>query len=94
MKIITNNQPRLTINGFDLTAAERKEFDYLAEEELGAETFFRFKEQVYALSSFVVTRKDGEHKEWDGIFGQNAFQAVCIKLVDDGEKVIVGQMFC
>jgi len=94
MKIITNNQPRFTINGFDLNENERKEFDYLSEEELDAEMFFRFKGQVYSLGDFVATRKDSEHKEWDGIFSGSAFHAVCIKLVDNGEKVIVGQMFC
>ena len=40
MKIKTNNQPRDILSWYDLTPAERKEFDYLEE---GDGSFFRYK---------------------------------------------------
>jgi hypothetical protein len=57
--ITTNNVPRDLINEFELTAEERKEFDYhdwdkIERGEESAE-FFRYKGQLYDLGEFSST---------------------------------------
>ena len=53
MTIITNNQPRDVLNGWDLTPAERAEFDYIdwpaVERGEASADFVRYKGQLYDL---------------------------------------------
>lgn len=99
MKIITNNIPRFTIDAYELSEKERKEFDYLNWEAIGkgedSATFFRYKGQVYDLGEFMhVDYPDGELKGWHGISSQSAFHAIIVKFPDnDMDSVIVGQYF-
>ena len=85
LEIRTNNVPRFTIDDFDLTEKERAEFNY----DLGGRTFFRFKGNVYDLWEF--TRCGDQFPGWDGYMSDSVFSGVLVKLVDEGEKVIVGQ---
>lgn len=89
----TNLIPRDTICGADLTAQERKEYDYLGE-ELDGSVFFRFKGQVYGLCEFMKTERDGplEKGRWFGIASQSAFHAVVISF-ECVHEVVVGQVF-
>lgn len=102
--IRTNHVPRFTVYGFDLTDEERKEFDYFRSpgdtdedfnEALDCGTFFRYKGWVYDLGEAVrINRYSPEEFEgWDGYYGETYFSGVLVKLVDAGEKVIVGQYF-
>ena len=87
MKIVTNNQPRAILSWYDLTPAERKEFDYL---EDGEGSFFRYKNWVYDLSHAMRIENIGK---WQGCYTETAFSGVLIKLSSDGETVIVGRYF-
>lgn len=96
MEIRTNNVPRWTCDWYELTDAEKKEFDYLDTEEAQDDaTFFRYKGCVYDLGEFIRTEEDGELREagWIGISSQSAFHAVVVKLVNGDDQVIVGQVF-
>lgn len=57
--IRTNNVPRPTIDAYELTDNERKEFDYLKWDKIDAgedsATFFRFKGQLYDLGNSCVS---------------------------------------
>jgi hypothetical protein len=90
MQIRTNNVPRFTIDGFYLTPKEREQFDYLTDAQGGL--FFRYKGNVYDIADFMRCESD-ELKAWDGYASGSYFHGVLIKLVDDGERVIVGQYF-
>ena len=68
---------------------ERKEFNYL--ENIDEGTFFRFKGNVYDLRECM--RCNNQFPGWDGYYSESAFSGVLVKLVDAGEKVIVGQYF-
>ena len=50
--IKTNNVPRATFNGDDLTDKEKADFDYYAPEELCDALFFRYKGNVYDVDEF------------------------------------------
>ena len=56
LKVITNNQPRPVVEAYELTEAERAEFDYLdwAKIEAGEDSasFVRYKGQVLDLGEF------------------------------------------
>ena len=87
MKIVTNNQPRDILTWYDLTPAERKEFDYL---EDGEGSFFRYKGWVYDLGNAM--RIEGV-EDWHGYYSGTAFCGVLVKISSDCETVIVGSYF-
>jgi len=89
--IITNNQPRDILYGFQLPEKYRKEFDYLTDEEYADHVFFIYKKQAYSLSEFM--RTDG-FKNWHGACSDSFFSGVLVKIVNDGESVIVGRYYC
>lgn len=96
LQIITNHVPRHTIDACELSAQERAEFDYLPWPAIdrGEEsaTFFRFKGTLYDLGEFLVTSNPAL-KGWDGISTDTFFSATVIRLVDDGDSVVVARVF-
>lgn len=92
IKVHTNNVPRDIVAGFYLTEKEREQFDYLDWSlditEWGS-SFFKYKGQWYDLNEATITNVVG----WDGYYADSAFSCTLIKLVNDGESVIVGQIF-
>lgn len=85
--ITTNNRPRPTLSGFELTAKERADFDYLGADDEVKEhsSFVRYRGVVYDLSEFLIfptedTTRDG----WDGHNGGSSyFSAVYMKYLRD-----------
>ena len=98
MKIKTNNHPRDILSWYDLTPAERKEFDYLEE---GEGSFFRYKNQVYDLGEFMRIdaniaphpQREGWEK-WQGYTSNSYFSGVLVRYTSGCEQVIVGHYFC
>ena len=89
--IITNNQPRDILYGFNLPEKYRKEFDYLTDEEYANHEFFIYKKQAYSLSEFMRT---DSFKDWDGYSSDSFFSGIVIKIINDGDSVIVGRYYC
>ncbi|MGZ4518837.1 MAG: hypothetical protein ACXVGB_00265 [Mycobacteriaceae bacterium] len=93
--VVTNHQPRHTIDAWDLTQAERETFDYLDWDAIdrGEDyvTFFRYRGQLYDCGEFLLTSVPG----WDGISTDTFFSATLIRFVetDSGEAVIVGRLY-
>ena len=97
LTIRTNNVPRFTIDGYDLTDKERKEFDYYdTPEEFDSALFFRFKGNVYDVSQFMrIDNDNSDFKGWQGYSGESYFSGVLIKFPNnDMETIIVGRYFC
>jgi len=92
LKIRTNNVPRHLINGFELTAKERLEFDWMTDEEIYEGNFIRYKGWTYSTQDFMRTDHAGDLKSWDGYYGDSFFSGVLIKLVDD-DSVIMATYF-
>lgn len=96
--IRTNHVPRFTIDAWDLTPAEREEFDYLDWDEIdcgtNSATFFRYRGTLYDLSEFQTTRGLPDFsplRAWDGYLSDSFFSAVVVRYVgDDCESVVVG----
>jgi hypothetical protein len=104
LTVVTNNVPRFTIDAYELTPAERAEFDYLDWDKIDkgedSATFFRFKGTLYNLGEFSrdygITRGAGlpEHlSKWDGYASDTAFSATVVRLSPDGESVVVGRIY-
>ena len=96
MKITTNNISRDVIYGFDLTEAQKAEFDYL--DDIDGASFFKYKGQVYDLGEFMCI--DAKRKPclsplagWDGYSSDSFFSGIVVKYVDDCERVIVGTYY-
>ena len=88
MTIRTNGVPRNTVGTYELTDKELKMIgdDFNLQEDV----FFRFKGDIYAFSEFMRT---DSFPGWDAFHGESAFSGVVIKLVDNGDKVVVGRYF-
>ena len=94
MKIKTNNVPRFILYGYELPANQRKEFDWLSDEEFNEAEFVKYKGIYYALSEFM--RYDNAAyplSNWQGYHSASAFFGILIKY-KDSESVILGQYFC
>lgn len=94
--IRTNNVPRFIIDAYELSAQERREFDWLDWEAPGNDDaqFFRFKGQLYALSEFMRCDHACDLSDWDGYHSDTMFSGVLIRYVGKHfEQVVVGQYF-
>lgn len=86
--IITNNVPRNCISWHELTPAEQHEFEYLetaAEQDYAS--FFRYRGNVYDFGEFL---RIDPPSYWDGYLSDSFFSGILIRLVDDGDRVVVG----
>jgi hypothetical protein len=99
MEIRTNNVPRDIVGAWELSPAERAEFDYIPWDavdrgEDGA-SFVRFKGQLYDLGEFERWDNPASptRKGWDGIRPDSFFSGVVIRYCDDFERVVVGTYF-
>lgn len=99
--IRTNNIPRDVIDAYELTAAERTEFDYIdwpaVDDGRASASFFRYKGELHDLGEFSadcrITRGAGlpDHlTNWDGYRSDSFFSTLVVRYVDDYERVIVG----
>jgi hypothetical protein len=102
VKIITNNQPRNIVDAYELTPAERAEFDYLDWDaiEAGSDSasFFRFKGTLYDLGEFTadygITKGAGlpaHLADWDGYQADSFFSATVVRYVND-DQIVVGRI--
>jgi hypothetical protein len=90
---VTNNVPRDFIDGYELTPAERDQFDYLdwsaIDEGTVSATFFRYRGDLYSLDQFM---RLGHTDGWDAGMATSAFSGIVIRLVEDDydARVVVG----
>ncbi len=100
----TNNVPRVIVDAYELTSAERADADYLDWRaiERGEESasFFRYRGSLYDLGQFTadygMMKGSGlpEHlAKWDGYLSESAFSAVVVRYVEDMESVVVGYVY-
>ncbi len=99
LTIKTNNVPRDIIDACELTPKEREQFDYLDWEAIDdgrdSASFVRYKGWTYDLGGFTTTGNGGEMSNagWHGAHGDSYFSGILIKLVDDGERAIMGRYY-
>ena len=96
--VTTNNVPRDVIDAWQLTPAERAEFDYLDWDAIDAGNdsarFFRYRGQLYDLSDgFEVSMPEGTPGRWDGFQSDSFFSGILVRFVDDYmERIVVGTL--
>ena len=90
MKIITNNQPRLLLYGYELTNKEKQDFDYL--DDTDSHNFVKYKGNIYDVSEFISTYNMDSLKDWDGYSSDSFFSGILIKYIDS-DTVIVGRYY-
>lgn len=94
--VTTNNVPRDIIDAYQLTPAERVEFDYLDWPAIDAgndsASFFRYRGTLYDLGEFSrwSTTPHSALRNWDGYFGESFFSAIVVRYVNDNEQLVVG----
>jgi len=91
MKITTNHNRREIIDGFELTASEREQFDYLdwarLDEGRDSASFFRYRGELYDLGNFM---RNSAPEGWDAGVADSAFSGIVVKLAnEDGEDMII-----
>lgn len=100
LTIRTNNVPRPVVEAYELTPAERSEFDYLdwdaIEQGNDSRSFFRYRGSLYDLSDFETTSGLGApeaFRGWDGYQSDSFFSGLVVRYCRDWEYVIVGTYF-
>ena len=107
-KIITNNQPRDILYGYNLPEKWRNEFDYLSDEEYDTHSFVFYRNWVYDLSEFLMINggpfscnppQDSILQKWDGVLTDSFFSGIVIRFYRDNygidlERVVCGLYLC
>jgi len=95
LTIVTNNVPREVLYGYELSAEERAEFDYIDWVAVEAGTgdigeFVRYKGTLYDLGDVMSTREilasgeAGELRRWDGYVSDSYFSGVLFRWPREG----------
>lgn len=97
MFTVTNFHARPVVNGWETTAAERAELDYVDWDAVEAGndswTGFRYRGELYDLGDgFEATSAYGLFRDWDGVQTSSAFDAVAVRFTDDYESVVVAHL--
>lgn len=93
IKIITNNQKRHIIYGFEMPKGQRKNFDYLSNGEYIDRAFVQYLGHYYDISEFISVNTNNDLKDWDAYSADTYFSGVVIKLCDDDDSVIMGRYY-
>lgn len=95
MKIITNNHEREVIDGYQLSPAERAEFDYIdwGKVERGEESpsFARYKGELYDLGDTEGTFP--ADRRWFYI-SDSFFSGVLFRYPSDGDDIVANYIIC
>jgi hypothetical protein len=95
IKITTNNIPRPILYGYELTPAERAEFDYYNEDELDCAMFFRYKGEVYDIGEFMRVPKYNPFPDaWAGYMSDSYFSGILIRFPDDDDDYVIVGRYC
>jgi len=90
MIIQTDHKWKNLLYGYELTKTERKDFDYLTDDEIDCQSFFRYRKRVYSLDQFMrLNTECPVMSQWHGSCGDSYFSGILIKLSDDGEQYMV-----
>lgn len=90
----TDNKWRNLRYGYELPKKQRKEFNYLNDEEFETRNFAKYRGNYYDIGEFTTTSNMSMFKGiWDGYMSDSYFSGVLIKLSSDGERYKVGMFY-
>lgn len=97
LTIKTNHHWRAPVYGYELTAAERADFDYIDfdSDDGACHDFMRYRGCTYDLSEFMRIPQSFEHEwskmmTWHGYQSDSFFSGIVIRWSDDFEEIQVG----
>ena len=94
--IKTDGKWRNLLYGYELPKKQRKEFNYLTDEEFNVGNFAKYRGNYYDVGGFSrINNRVGyaEFKGWDGIVSDSYFSGMLIKLSSDGERYKIGRFY-
>jgi len=96
--IKTDNKWRNLLYGYELPKKQRKEFDYLNDEEFAISNFAKYRGNYYDVGEFQrvpdIRNEDGPmFAKWDGYKSDSYFSGILIKLSSDGERYKIGMFY-
>ena len=87
MEIRTNWLSRPILGWHELTAKEKREFDWEGADE---SSFFRYRGRVYCLGDFM---RDSAPAGWHGGMADSFFSGVIVRLSNDGESLVAATVY-
>lgn len=99
LRIKTDHKYKNPIYGYELTAKEKLDFDYLSAEELETREFLRYRNNVYDLGDFMRIDPqysfncENEFHKWDGYISDSFFSGILIKWDTECERVKIATYF-
>ena len=103
--VITNNVPREILNGWEVPADVRADFDYVdwgaVDEGADSVSFVRYRGEWYDLgdiparSPHVPTDEPDPFEGWDGLASDSFFSGILVRYVaeDNYETVVMGRYY-
>ena len=100
--VITNNVPRDIIDAWELTEAERKDFDYIKWDDIekgeDSASFIRYKGELYDLGDFMTCERTGVQyhwqEKWDGYISDTFFSGILVRYYGmEHDQVIMGRFY-
>jgi hypothetical protein len=91
---ITGRQEHEIIDAFQLTEAERADFDYLnwpgIDDGTDSGSFFRRNGDLYDLGTFTRTQPGGTLAQlgWHGVAGDSFYSGIAVHVSRDGETML------
>jgi hypothetical protein len=92
--IKTDHKWRNFLYGYDLTAKELKEFDYIPSKDIETSMFFRYRGHCYDVNEFMglgCLPEDSPLKGWYVYLGDSFFSGIVIRFSKDYEQYQVGR---
>lgn len=78
----------------ELPKKQRKEFDYLNDEEFATRNFAKYRGNYYDVNEFMRVPDNGSaFAKWDGYMSDTYFSGVLITLSSDGEQYKIGRFY-
>jgi hypothetical protein len=93
LTIKTDNKWRNLLYGYELPKKQRKEFDYLTDEEFETRNFVKYRGNYYDMDTFMLTPKWSALAEWDGYASDSYFSGVVIKISSNMEQYKIGRYY-
>jgi hypothetical protein len=88
--IKTDHKWKNFLYGYELTAKEKAEFDYMTDEDIDCGSFIRYRKWIYSLEDFMRIENNPALAGWSGYSSDSFFSGVVMKISDDGEQYKVG----
>ena len=85
LKVYTNYHRRELVYYWELTQAEKDDFDWIKDTEDDDYTFFRYRNNTYCLSDFMRVERNApaEFQKWDGYNSESFFSGILVKFPSD-----------